>query len=1447
MLHSSQGLRQRRQPHFYLLLSLCVASTIFLAPAAEARSRHTLDRAPLLDADGETMPDLVAVLGIDREIYLEAVSQEGEDIARLARRLCGDASAAKPISVFNQLSGLEPGTSVRVPLALLTPELQIRTVRALFPQDRLRAGHWEHWVQNGSRRGLETAWRIARWFTGNGENAPELAKVNRLAAGPLGSGTILRIPQELLLPGLRPGASALPADQSAVLAESLEYLYDGTGLHAVYRLRPGEAIEAALRRLTKPREEDAVEVMTAEIASLNGIVDPLALPTGYEIKIPANELRADLRAPDQLWLPTPVARPGLAGGQVWNAASPRDFLIGLGVAAPHEITNLDALLSGGGGGSFSTDPHDSIEPGRGRVSSKVEVTPSDLFPDLDVLPYTLWIDGRRQAEIRAFAVRDSGVLLLPFDTIADALGHRYRLDTARRHLVVERAPDGASLSLNMQTGLVIANRRAAGVAPNIGDSRLDPLLLPLEATEAMTGAHIRRDDDRREIRVELDNRLRAVFGFDVLVEGQPLLFLDPEPRAVGSVLLLPLRSIAEELGNEVIVDRTTQTVRVIRAQDNATIVLELGTGVVRVNDWAAGMVPNMTYADIDALLLPQPAVEALTGTHVTVEAGTRRITVDLDPRLRDLVGPRGDILAEVRNEGFVAERLDVRLGNDIPNEVRFRGRFRDFSLQARYETAGWPETGAAFDPLWAELQFESLRGFGGMLGDYSASRRELRGVDLARVRGAAWRQDFEDGQLRVVAGQPVRGSRQIGDNLAIPEFDDLAVGGRYYSGDGRYEIGLAALDDDNSRKIVGSVLHRFDAPEFRLGALRSHQEVDLGFFDGTLYDGTGTAATGDEGQDLDLRARWNAHLRPTPTFSVSTQARYQGLQFNRARQTELQIEEAARDGMVRDPLTGQDIPAGERLEQELGGDTDRLDVRVNMAYQPLPELAFGARAQVREDGVFEGVESDMGSIASWGLNLTTQPFAKGPRVSVDYSESDPSGALSTDAPNEELRVDMTQRLGRWQLFAHHEAESGDGQRDRELTSLSLRAQPFVIELPKASAFLFTPGIRGYRTDDLERADLDVFAEWRSGRLFGRRFDMRLAYARSLAVELDNEDRDDYQETLSAVARYKLRDDLAIEASYINNLRTDDDRFLVRLRAGIDFSPQRKFKLPNQGTGVLTGFAFLDQNQDGVYQPGEPALPGVGVWIRGRRLGLKTDRMGRFTIQNLRAGPYELEVDLENLPLGLLPYLETLPRLSVGDGDITHIEIPMILSGQVRGALFADANGNGQRDPDEQGLEGIKVTLEPVDDVTRDTFTTFFGQFAFDRLRSGRYKVHVDEEFLPEGLRSPIEAPEVEIVAGGELMQRVELGLRPVAVAAGMPAAGAPAAGVPIPSTDRAPPVSGTSGRDTPGPRGGETPAEDVPVDARPTEDIPTEDVSMDDVSVQDVSMQDVSMQDRPGE
>lgn len=152
-----------------------------------------------------TEPGMVALLGADRWLYLEAVARSGEDLASLARRLCGSETAAARIARIHEISALEAGRPYRIPLANLTPVHQLRLLAALFPEDRLHPWGWEHRVTLE----IEPLGYIARWLTGSGRNYPRLQEENRLETLVIQPGQVLRVPAELLLPGLR---RALPAN-----------------------------------------------------------------------------------------------------------------------------------------------------------------------------------------------------------------------------------------------------------------------------------------------------------------------------------------------------------------------------------------------------------------------------------------------------------------------------------------------------------------------------------------------------------------------------------------------------------------------------------------------------------------------------------------------------------------------------------------------------------------------------------------------------------------------------------------------------------------------------------------------------------------------------------------------------------------------------------------------------------------------------------------------------------------------------------------------------------------------------------------------------------------------------------------------------------------------------------------------------------------------------------
>ena len=84
-----------------------------------------------------------------------------------------------------------------------------------------------------------------------------------------------------------------------------------------------------------------------------------------------------------------------------------------------------------------------------------------------------------------------------------------------------------------------------------------------------------------------------------------------------------------------------------------------------------------------------------------------------------------------------------------------------------------------------------------------------------------------------------------------------------------------------------------------------------------------------------------------------------------------------------------------------------------------------------------------------------------------------------------------------------------------------------------------------------------------------------------------------------------------------------------------------------------------------------------------------------------------------------------PKVTIGDGRVTSVDIPVIASGQVRGAIFVDENSNGELDTGEYRLEGQWVQLIPEDEEGGEAVSiqsASFGQYGFENLSPGAYKL-----------------------------------------------------------------------------------------------------------------------------
>lgn len=922
------------------------------------------------------------------------------------------------------------------------------------------------------------------------------------------------------------------------------------------------------------------------------------------------------------------------------------------------------------------------------------------------LDYTLEVEGARIINSAPLTwLPEQKLLLLPFQVIALELGDEFEYDAATETLWVERSADRALFSLRFKDGLVTANRRPVGYVPGIAFAHKEQLLLPKIAVETLTGTHVEKDDDARMVRVSLDKRLKPLLDFELTLNGETLPFTQPAPRAVGHVLLIPLRPIAEELGASVEVDHTTQTVTVIRSQDNARFELDLLSGLVTANGLTAGMAPDMNYADPDRLLLPKAAVETLTGTRIDLLEGTNTIQIDLDRRLQEIVQPGADILEQARKAPFTAESLGFTLANNSVNEFKFRTHYREFNSELSYHIGNPTESGASLTPTWLQWKIDALHGYGLSLGDYSITRRELEGV--SRVRGGMFYKPLEQGTAVMVLGQPYTGSRESDGDANRPDFAGWALGARFYPKGKDWEIGISALEgEDGERRVLGNLWRRWHNEESHLGLARYNLDLDLGHSD-------------QSAQDLGMNLRWNASYRPQNRTSLGYRIAYSGFDISRA-------------------------------DNESITNNDTINGSAYFNYRWLSGISIGARYGANYDGLLQNGDKPGELFSSYGLSLSSPAYNWFPGLQASYTMQE-----AKDGVSHQYNLGAHQDIQGFRLYTRYSRTESVRENTEQITA-NLSTPTWSWSRPFSNGVLTaTPNLSLNFQDGTMHSHLGMNAAYTSKPLFNDKFRWRAHYGRAYGFTRDDKDRQTERQFLSAEAEYAFSPTLKLKASYRTSFDDGGEFFLV-LRGSLDFNPPRAHKATLAGRGILEGRVYLDRNRDEIKQDEEPGLPGVGIRLKGTRLGLRTNRHGKFTILNLPARTYDLTLLQDTLPFGLLPAQEQLPKLLVEEGKATQLDIPIIASGQLRGRVYIDQNQNGSADPEEAGLEGVQLLLEGT--VEDATYTASFGQFAFERLVPGRYTLRLNPAFLPPNVPPP--PPTTLELTTQSLMQKIEIRVMP---------------------------------------------------------------------------------------
>lgn len=183
------------------------------------------------------------------------------------------------------------------------------------------------------------------------------------------------------------------------------------------------------------------------------------------------------------------------------------------------------------------------------------------------------------------------------------------------------------------------------------------------------------------------------------------------------------------------------------------------------------------------------------------------------------------------------------------------------------------------------------------------------------------------------------------------------------------------------------------------------------------------------------------------------------------------------------------------------------------------------------------------------------------------------------------------------------------------------------------------------------------------------------------------------------------------------------------------------------TARIAGYAWNDENADGMMDATEPALDGVTVELLadgGVVASAKTGEDGQYAFELLRSGVYAVRF---TLPQGMLladrvaggassvdvvpGCVGTTESFALLQGEAREdMHIGGVLPGRIGDTVWLDENGNGLQDYKEPLLSGVSITLVRISEngerqETGMTESDEYGYYSFSGLRPGDYILRVN--------------------------------------------------------------------------------------------------------------------------
>ncbi len=228
----------------------------------------------------------------------------------------------------------------------------------------------------------------------------------------------------------------------------------------------------------------------------------------------------------------------------------------------------------------------------------------------------------------------------------------------------------------------------------------------------------------------------------------------------------------------------------------------------------------------------------------------------------------------------------------------------------------------------------------------------------------------------------------------------------------------------------------------------------------------------------------------------------------------------------------------------------------------------------------------------------------------------------------------------------------------------------------------------------------------------------------------------------------------VAPDFPNGINVENTARISDARPGKEKEVTEITKVVPTPVGAIGDTVWIDLNKNGVQEPGEPGINGVGLVLYGAGadnacgggddIGLAntvTDANGKYSFKGLGAGVYCVDVVDASVPVGMTLVSGTDPRKVTLAADQVYNDADFGYAlaagtGAIGDRVWSDANGNGIQDPGEVGIGGVTLDVYSAggdgqcntgDDAKLGSTTTApGGSYLFGNLAAGKYCVRVTD-------------------------------------------------------------------------------------------------------------------------